>query len=267
VNQVTAITEVISRNLPEYGSREGTHDLPEDVVLAVVEDGTSRLLDLGGRFYGLSSVGSTKLTQTLRYGSEEAARRIATEYGVPFERVKSDIDQFLETLERSRLVERLGAGEDLGDRIRGLMFSGLLWPARLVKLAASPLPESARIWLLLTFAWLSLRLCGWASSVATLATLFPRLARPADPEKQACAVDRIDRLVRSAAAKHPLPVECKERSICCWVLLRVGGWPSDLVVGVDLFPFLGHCWCESGDRTISDDPHRCERFVPVLRYR
>jgi hypothetical protein len=207
------------------------------------------------------------LTETLRYGSEEAARRIASEWGVAFEQVKSDIDQFLHSLERSGLVEGPGAGYCRARRILRLVSRGLLGIARLVKATARPLPEPARVRLLLMATWVSLRLLGWASSVAALKALFPRPIRPGSPEDWARAVDRIDRLIRDAAARHPLPVECKERALCCWALLRSGGWPSELVVGVDLFPFLGHCWCESGDRTLSDERYRCERFVPVLRYR
>jgi hypothetical protein len=263
----SAIIEVLSREEQGGESRRVDHRLSEDVVLAVVEDGTSRLMDLRDRFYGLPALSTTILTETLRYGSEEAARRVASEYGVPFERVKSDIDQFLQNLERSGLLEGPGTRDSRAWGIRRLALHGLLGIARLAKVASRPLRESDRVRFLLVATWLSLRLFGWASSVAALRVLFPRTVAPGRPDEWDRTIDRIDRLVRDAAARHVFPVECKERALCCWALLRSGGWPADLVVGVDLFPFLGHCWCESGDRTLSDDRHRCDRFVPVLRYR
>jgi hypothetical protein len=265
MSQVSAITQVLSR-AEDAGSsgRQGKYTLAPDVVLVLVEDGTSRLLDMNHKFYGLPAIGTSMLSDTLRHGSEEAARHIASEYGVPIERVRADLNTFLHTLEGSGLVEAPGRS---GGWVRWLVTQAFLGPARLVKFAGARLPEPARIWVLLTATRLSLVFLGWARTIAIIKDLFPKPECPRGQEHWARAVSRIDSLVRRLAAGHPLALECKERAVCCWTLLRVEGWPSELVVGVDLFPFLGHCWCESGIWTLSDDPHRCERFVPVLRYR
>jgi len=50
------------------------------------------------------------------------------------------------------------------------------------------------------------------------------------------------------------------------MLLRSAGVPAKLVVGLDLYPLAGHCWCEVGQHAFSDFPDRCESFTPVIRY-
>jgi hypothetical protein len=72
--------------------------------------------------------------------------------------------------------------------------------------------------------------------------------------------------VRECASRHPAGIECQERAIVCWRLLRELGLPARLIVGIDLYPFLGHCWCECEAQVVSDDAQRCYRFVPVIVY-
>ena len=76
------------------------------VVYIEAEDGTSRLLDLGNRFYGLSVVATRMLRATLDAGPEAAAEQLARVFGVPLERVRSDLTTFLVGLERKRLIRR-----------------------------------------------------------------------------------------------------------------------------------------------------------------
>jgi hypothetical protein len=59
---------------------------------------------------------------------------------------------------------------------------------------------------------------------------------------------------------------CKERALCCWALARAAGLAATLVVGLQLFPLAGHCWCEVGSWTLSDDRARCDLYTPVIRY-
>jgi hypothetical protein len=78
------------------------HSLREGLVCLDVEDGTSRLLDLGNRFYGLSAVATRMLRATLTAGPGIAAERLANEYGIPPERIRNDLASFIADLERKR---------------------------------------------------------------------------------------------------------------------------------------------------------------------
>ena len=73
-----------------------TFTLCEGVVYLEGEDGTSRLLDLGNRFYGLSVVATQMLRATLDASPDAAVERLTGEYGVPPERVRSDLTTFLD---------------------------------------------------------------------------------------------------------------------------------------------------------------------------
>lgn len=118
---------------------------------------------------------------------------------------------------------------------------------------------------LLTLAYLCFTFFGWARTVAPWQRCARRLAL-ADGTADPAALDAVDGAVRDLAASLPLPVACKERALSCWTLARWAGLPATLVVGLDLFPLAGHCWCESGTRTLSDDAQRCALFTPILQY-
>jgi hypothetical protein len=265
MTQVSAITAVWHPEPGEGAGQGGRYALAPDVVLVIVEDATSRLLDMGGRFYGMPALSTAMLTGALRDGSDEAARRLADEYGVPTERVRADLDRFLGDLAVRGLVIAPGARVCRSLRAGDLAAGAVLLAARAARRALRPWP-TAWAWALVTLARLSLRALGWARTVTIVRTLGTPEPGAGARGDWADAVARTDELVRAIAARHVLMLECKERAMGCWALLRSAGWPAELVVGVDLFPFLGHCWCESGAWTVSDDRSRCERFVPVIRY-
>jgi hypothetical protein len=119
----------------------------------------------------------------------------------------------------------------------------------------------------LALARLSFALFGWTRTVAVWQEAhahFPtRQAGVGDAE----TIRALDRIVRAAVAGHPIAVACKERALCSWSLARAAaGLHAALVVGIDLFPMAGHCWCEVGTQTLGDDRDRCDHFTPVGRW-
>lgn len=74
----------------------------------------------------------------------------------------------------------------------------------------------------------------------------------------------MSRCVRKQAGHSWLNVECKEISLTSWSLLRRLGASPELFVGVELYPFAAHAWCEAGGEVIADTPDRCMRYTPVL---
>ena len=240
--------------------RGASFTLCEGVVSLEVEDGTLRLLDLGHRFYGLSVVATQMLRATLDAGPDAAAEQLAREYGVPHGRIRSDLTTFLVGLERKRLIRRTSDRRIAAQASRSVTWATvvlLLWGVRLIP------GQRGKAWFLLTFAWLNCRLLGWARTVEAWRTGCPcRATSATDPE---ATMRAIDATVRSVAALHPLPTECKERALTTWALARSAGVPVELVVGVHLFPLAGHCWCTYNGAVYSDDSERCAQFKPVWR--
>jgi hypothetical protein len=237
------------------------YSLAPDVAVIRMADGSARLLDMGDRFYSLPPVAAQMLCETLVGGPAAAAERVAADYGIELTRAQADLKTFLKTLqERGILQRRDGRPQPRTSRAACLS-------AWLLKGALALFPwQPARAALLLTAAKLSFRLFGWTRTVAAWQRQFPPAAGPVDASGAEAAARAIDEAVCGAASMNPLGVACKERAVTCWALARAAGLPADLVIGVDLFPLTGHCWCEIGSRVVSDHPDNVTPYFPALRY-
>jgi hypothetical protein len=237
-----------------------TYIIREGVIYLDIGDGTSRLLDLGGRFHGLSAVATRMLRAVLDLGTDAAVDRIAKEYGAPRERIVGDLTTFLTDLERKRLIRRARDRRitaRTGRYLARAVFVPMLWGVRLVPW------RRGKAWLLLATAWLGCRSLGW---IRTVEAWQVGCQRPAVPAADLVKTMReIDETARSVAVTHPLPSECKERALTTWALARFAGVPVELVVGVHAFPLEGHCWCVYDGVVYSDDSERCAQFTPVWR--
>jgi Transglutaminase-like superfamily len=231
--------------------------LAPDAAVIVMPDGSARVLDMADRIYAVPPVGAMMLRETLQHGPILAAEAVAAAYGAPLPRVEADLRQFLTPLEQRGILLR-GASR----RPRGALAAGLM--VRLVKSMLGALPSlKARAGALLTLARLSFRLFGWTGTVAAWRRCFPLRAGSAEVEARAGAIDDA---VCAAAAGNLFGVACKERALTCWALARSEGLPASLVIGIELYPIAGHCWCEIGSRIVSDHPENCARYTPALRY-
>ncbi len=216
--------------------------LGPDVAL-VMQDDLARLLDLNrGRFFALNASGSRLLVLALQSGPAEAVRRVARDCDMAEEDVRADWTKLLGTLRRRRLV------------------------ATEVPAARRGLPGRLRLGLLFTLAWISLRLLGWARTLRLW-----RLGRTPAPEPWqggvAPLVQRLDQAILVSAATHPLSLQCKERAVVAWHILR-NRWnlPAVLVIGVMPFPFEAHAWVECGPMTVTEERARCETFQRAIQY-
>jgi hypothetical protein len=252
----------------------------DDDVFLVVQDGMSRVMDFErGRFLGLDETATAMLTGLLERPTEHAAARIAEEYGVPADRVQADLDEFLHSLLRKQIVVRRPTDAARTSNSRSTLFRRLARPivgaicrvpTSLAHLHTANRPDALRIRqvnLLLTSAWLSLRLLGWRRTIDSWKRLHTALTSvPADGTDAAIA--RVDELVRQAASQRLLlPMVCKERALAGYQLLRCCfGLPAEIVVGMERHPFRAHAWVECGGRIVTDDPQHCEAFTPVARY-
>jgi hypothetical protein len=243
---------------------EADYVLPPGVIFLTVEDGSGRLLDMGGAFHAMPAVGARMLRETLANGAAAAVARIAEDYGVARQQVESDLTSFLRDLENEGLL--------LSQRSRRGRSSVRLGLARLLLQPAihgthrylrSP-ETKAKV--LLGLARLSFALFGWTPTVAVWREAHAHLPVRQVSAGDAETVGALDRTVRAAVARHPVAVACKERALCSWSLARTAGLQASIVVGVELFPIAGHCWCEVGTHALGDDQERCDRFTPVARW-
>lgn len=60
-------------------------------------------------------------------------------------------------------------------------------------------------------------------------------------------------------------VLCLQRSAASALLLRRHGWPAELVIGAQLFPFQSHAWVEVEQRVVNDKPQVQQAFQVLER--
>ena len=236
--------------------------LPPDVILVTVADGSARILDMAGGFHAVPTVGARMLQETLTNGAAAAATRIAEDYRVDVQQVQNDLAGFLGELESQRLL----SSQRSRPRRRGVGLARLLLRPALHGahgLLGSPATKART---LLALARLSFALFGWTRTVAVWQEAHAHFPAGQADVPDAETIRALDRIVRTAVASHPIPVACKERALCSWSLARAAGLHAAVVVGIDLFPMAGHCWCEVGTQTLGDDRDHCDHFTPVGRW-
>ena len=63
----------------------------------------------------------------------------------------------------------------------------------------------------------------------------------------------------------PIDGACLLRSAMLISHLRRCGLAADWVFGVRLWPFMAHCWVQSGSVCLNDDVERLSAFTPIMR--
>lgn len=252
----------------EAGVTGSDYALAPDVLFLRVQDGSARLLDLGGNFYALSQTGAYMLYKTLEMGRAAAAVSIAAEYRINVSQIQHDLSAFLRDLEKKQLL--VSARSRRGHPGKKNRLISLVLAPFFYSIACSLIPQRHKAWILLMLANRAIRLFGWPETVAcwqsSLKSARLRASASGGPVCLWRTVQEIDTLVCSAASHHLFPVACKERALSCWWLLCATGLTAELVVGIRLFPLECHCWCEADRLVVSDTQDRCQQFLPILRY-
>jgi hypothetical protein len=244
------------------------YHLAPNVLFLRIQDGSARLLDLGGNFYAISQTGAQMLYETLVRGKKTAAVNIADEYGVELSSVQNDLHAFLHDLEKKRLIFHAQPCQRAFTS-RNILPLLLLVPL-LHCISLCPVSQKRKAWALLMLAHVAIWLFGWPKTVACWQSYVRRawshIPVSCDVARLEQFAKAIDEVVRSVAARHLFHVECKERALSCWWLLCAAGLAAKLVVGLSLFPLESHCWCEVRQLVLSDDQDRCQQFTPILSY-
>lgn len=256
-----AFRRVVSAATPASAA---SHRLADEALLLVVHDGSARLIDLAGDVVALSESAAALLESALGTGADLAL--LAARYRVPEARLAADRDALLADLARRGAIRPAGATARRRPFSRALE---ALLRALVRVLARRPAANTrAKARRLATLAFVATRLAGWSGAVRAWDAAFA----PADGGAgaggdDAALLDAVDAGVGAAIAGHWLRVGCKERALAAWALARAGGQRARLTLGVDLFPFGLHCWCEAGGRILADRYEgRCDRYAPIVSH-
>jgi Transglutaminase-like superfamily len=234
--------------------------LSPNVLIAMVDDGSSRLLDLGGTFSALPPVTTEMVVGILNDGPELVAGQVAARFAADPARVRADLDRLTEDLVRQGVIQPVNTTASRNTLKPSILTAVIAVLVRAVATARMKIELRAKV--LLGLAYVAIRCFGWPATVAARPALRGSSGRSGDME----VIRSIDQAVRSAASRHLLNVACKERSLVCWWLLGAAHAPARVVIGIELYPFGCHCWCEAGGRVLTDFADRCERFFPVTSY-
>jgi hypothetical protein len=257
------------KRLPARPARGRRFVLPEEIVWLTATDGSVRLLDLRGNFFALDAVGARLLRALLSGGLDEAVRCLDPDARLPHAEVVKEASAFIDQLQQQLLLAESTPAErkqEFRRHGRALLHRLLkrvaLW--RFVS-AGTPPRLACRLFPLIK---LSLAVTSWESSVELCAAITRGGKRPRQPwsDPPLTAIE-LDRVIRRFAAHRLWRAECKERALLFWTLAHRFGLAADLVVGVRLYPFGGHCWCECGGEIMTDEVDRCVMYQPVRRYR
>lgn len=105
-----------------------------------------------------------------------------------------------------------------------------------------------------------------AGSLSPLIAAAGRLGSPlvgqADPPGEATLA--LARRVNALQLWLPWPGQCVARSFLMINVLRRAGCPAAWVFGVQTWPFLAHCWVQSGDVALNDSAERLAGFQPIF---
>ncbi|HYK05025.1 MAG TPA: lasso peptide biosynthesis B2 protein [Thermoanaerobaculia bacterium] len=226
---------------------------PAAHVRAAFADGIGVLLDLrSGRYIALNAVGAT-LWRALLAGAvlDEVLQRLALDCGQPVERLRQDAGAFMAQARKAGLLADAGshppASRDYPGDADGPTVAP---PADATEEEAHVTPS--RLWL--PAAWclvFCVERAGRLLGFARMQALLHRLPRPAR-RRDLAAARTLAATVNRAAELQPGRARCLERSAATLVLLRLLGWPAEMVIGVQPRPFVAHAWVELGGRVLND---------------
>lgn len=225
---------------------------PAAHVRAAFADGIGVLLDLrSGRYIALNAVGAT-LWRALLDGAalDEVLQRLALERGQPVERLRRDTAAFMAQARKAGLLadadSPVAARGNPGDA------DGVTVAPPVDETEEEDPVTPSRLWLPAVWCLVfCVERAGRLLGFARMQALLRRLPRPSRRRDLATA-RTLAATVNRAAELQPGRAKCLERSAAALVLLRLLGWPVEMVIGVQPLPFVAHAWVELGGRVLND---------------
>ncbi len=237
----------------------------------MVEDGSARIVDLDGAVAALDATATTMMEAALRFGEAGAVAELAGAFGVEPQRITTDLHAVLgDLVARGALSSDASGLPRHASRTRRLVAWAL--SALAVRWVGADRARGIQPRYALTAAYLSQRLAGWSCTLAAWSALgrpgWGNARRPAGNSSDGTGdLDAIAVAVTRAVARHPFPLDCKERALAAFALARAVGFPARIVLGISLFPLALHAWCESGGQVVADQLDGCcDRYTPLRVY-
>lgn len=200
-----------------------------------------------GKYYSFNGVAS-RIWDALQGGQspDAIAQKLSTELSVSYERVESDMQRFIADAREKKLVwneQGCEARQGLGASVSGALFS----------LAALPALVAFDV-LMHVFSFRALH--GVVKSFPVLFYRTPDIAR----------ARRICECVDRAATFYFKRAWCLQRSATAVCLLRIAGYPAQLVIGAQRTPFYAHAWADLLGEMVNDkEDHKHDNFVVLER--
>ncbi len=234
--------------------------LRDGVILILLADGSSCLLDFDGDFYRLSQRATRILVANLELGCSAAAEAIALPLAISADDAARASMKLIRRLKHlGLLVTDLTDGRRMCHPLRKFV-ARFLHATSSIRFGSRP----RGIRLLLCSAWASMRIAGFGTTVEQWVqsnSASDKPFRSVWPSE-----NQLAELVCESSLRLPLEISCKERALCVWRLVREAGIPAGLILGIDIAPFQAHFWCSSIGGVIGDDPEYCARFTPVFDF-
>jgi hypothetical protein len=232
--------------------------LHPDVLWVERPDGSARLLHLDGNTCLLDPESASLFRSILERGVDRSSSDLASSCSADLAKVRADVGAFVVELGKQRIIRRarVSHAEHLERRACVALVRGVL---KAIDSPKHSLERRARR--LLFLARWAAAVFGWSVTQAAWDAAYPQPATAG--ARHDAMIDRIDKVVRDAAAQSLLKFECKERALVCVALGREAGVHAELVLGVAFMPMRAHVWVESGDRIFSDDADHCREFERI----
>jgi hypothetical protein len=107
----------------------------------------------------------------------------------------------------------------------------------------------------------ALRTVGFAGICRRLPQMHTPWRRAHEPKLVRRLYEGVDR----AGVYYVRQVHCLTRSIATIAVLRLAGFSSELVIGVQRMPFGAHAWVEADGQILNDHPARCRGYAVITR--
>jgi hypothetical protein len=259
---------------PDPGSSASPYFAVKNTVRAAGSEDGIVLLNLEtGKYFSLNPVGA-QVWQGLAAGRSQAEIEIQLEelFDAPAPQIHGDVDRILATFVQAGMLERR-PDPPAADFVITPAVPGK-HPAAYPTVRMNPdLPDLAphrrflqdKIWFLRAFLALLY------IDLLTRTRQFPGVHRAilrlhsSEREPPSALLAQITTAVNRAASFYYRRRWCLQRSAACAYLLRRHGFAAELVLGVQVMPFIAHAWVEWEGEVINDNPELTRHFAVLDR--
>ena len=195
----------------------------------------------------------------------DTASELATHYGIPdaVADIRTDIDALIADLTARHLVEPGAASAITDADTSDPPVTGDPLTSAPPAIAPPRVPSWANCLLRLAIVHAMVRLTGLRRTLRLLSCHRHRSTRARRADDW---LYQVVRRLEVTCLVYPFGAECLERSVCLLWLAGRYGYPVQLRLGFQMYPFAAHAWIECEGRPVNDTPEyltHYTQFPPV----